>query len=38
MKKLFILIALSLSLASCNFLDVIPEGKATIDDLYKTHI
>ena len=38
MKKLFILIALSLSLASCNFLDVIPEGKPTTDDLYKTHI
>lgn len=38
MKKLFILIALSLSLSSCDFLDVIPEGKATIDDLYKTHI
>ena len=27
-----------MSLVSCNFLDVIPEGKATIDDLYKTHI
>ncbi len=38
MKKLFISLVLSLSLASCNFLDVIPEGKATIDDLYKTHI
>lgn len=38
MKKLFIMIAASLSLASCDFLDVIPEGKPTIDDLYKTHI
>jgi hypothetical protein len=40
MKKIFIIIALVLGLSatSCNFLDVVPEGKATIEDLYKTHI
>lgn len=40
MKKIFIILALTLGLAatSCNFLDVVPEGKATVDDLYKTHI
>ncbi|MCI1640626.1 MAG: RagB/SusD family nutrient uptake outer membrane protein [Bacteroidales bacterium] len=40
MKKIFIIMALvlGLSVTSCNFLDVVPEGKATIDDLYKTHI
>ncbi|MGM9737509.1 MAG: RagB/SusD family nutrient uptake outer membrane protein [Candidatus Cryptobacteroides sp.] len=31
-------LGLSVCLSSCNFLDVIPEGKATEKDLYKTHI
>ena len=38
MKKLIIILAMAFGAASCNFLDVIPEGKPTIDDLYKTHI
>ncbi len=40
MKKILMTFALAagLSLSSCNFLDVIPEGSATMDDLYKTHI
>ena len=40
MKKFFIIIALSfgLSVSSCDFLDVIPEGSATMEDLYKTHV
>ncbi len=38
MKKIFIAFVLALGLTSCDFLDVIPEGKATIDDLYATHI
>lgn len=27
-----------LSVSSCDFLDVIPEGSATMEDLYKTHV
>lgn len=42
MKRIIYLAAaalgLSVSVSSCNFLDVIPEGKATTKDLYKTHI
>lgn len=42
MKKIFNLIfafTCGLALAtSCNFLDVVPEGKPTMDDLFKTHV
>lgn len=39
MKKFFIILFCSLGLiTSCNFLDVIPSGKATEQDLFKTHI
>ena len=31
MKKLIIILAMAFGAASCNFLDVIPEGKPTID-------
>ena len=39
MKKIFIILFCVLGMAtSCNFLDVIPSGKATEDDLFKTHV
>lgn len=40
MKKIFILIiaALGLTVSSCNFLDVVPAGKVTEADLFKTHV
>jgi SusD family. len=40
MKKtiLIILAAAAGIVSSCNFLDVVPEGKPTMADLYKTHI
>ena len=42
MKKIAnIIIGLACGLllvASCDFLDVVPEGKATVDDLFKTHV
>ncbi|MDI9550550.1 MAG: RagB/SusD family nutrient uptake outer membrane protein [Bacteroidales bacterium] len=42
MKKILnIIVTLTCSLAfaaSCNFLDVVPEGKATMDDIFKTHV
>jgi len=40
MKKIFIILALILGMTvtSCNFLDVVPAGKPTMDDLFKTHM
>ena len=40
MKKIYIILSILAlgTFTSCNFLDVVPEGKATVDDLYKTHI
>jgi hypothetical protein len=40
MKKIFILIiaALGLTVSTCNFLDVVPAGKVTEADLFKTHV
>lgn len=38
MKKIFLILTAAMSLMSCNFLDVIPEGKATVDDIYKTRL
>lgn len=39
MKKILLsLTAAGLLLASCDFLDVVPAGKATEQDLFKTHI
>ena len=36
MKKIAMALALLLSAASCDFLDVVPEGSPTQDDIYKT--
>jgi len=36
MKKILICLAAVALFTACDFLDVIPSGKATIDDLYKT--
>ncbi len=32
------LVAAACLAVSCNFLDVVPEGKATVSDLFKTHV
>ena len=36
MKKIVLALALLLATASCDFLDVVPEGSPTQDDIYKT--
>ena len=36
MKKIAMALALLLAAASCDFLDVVPEGSPTQDDIYKT--
>ena len=36
MKKITMALALLLAAASCDFLDVVPEGSPTQDDIYKT--
>lgn len=36
--KYISILSLGLAVVSCNFLDVVPEGKATLDDLFKTKI
>ena len=39
MKKFFIILFCAVGMVtSCDFLDVIPSGKATQDDLFKTHV
>ena len=34
--KTGLLAILTASLSSCNFLEVVPEGNATVNDIYKT--
>lgn len=36
MKKIALALALLLATASCDFLDVVPEGSPTQEDIYKT--
>ena len=36
MKNILITLSFLLLLTSCEYLDVVPEGKATQDDIWKT--
>lgn len=39
MKNIFLILILTLTLNSCeDYLDVVPEGKATIEDIYRTQL
>ena len=38
MKKIIFILALLVGLAGCNYLDIVPDDKATIDDAFKNQL
>lgn len=38
MKKIFFILALLVGFTSCNYLDIVPDDKATIDDAFKNQL